>query len=233
MKLWIRVDVAIRSDPNVAELADRLGMRMAEAVGCCLLLWAGIAEHCPDGDISRLSNGALERMAGHERAEHKARQPFAEVFRELFTNDGMVRGWRDRQGKLLERAEKDRARKIHGVSTEKRRVSTPTERNGTEPTTKAIPGKPVSWPGEAAKVWKAVAPIPIPRLGKALKPVVDEYGWPDTKAGLLCYIELNAGKVRKVEWFVDDAVRWLELGKMPVIDPETRQLTARGKLAVA
>jgi hypothetical protein len=91
---------------------------------------------------------------------------------------------------------------------------------------------PTSWPADAALVWKAVAPIPIPRVGRELKTVVDEFGWPDTRLGLEAYIELNRGKPRKLSWFVDDSVRWIGIGKMPAIDPETREPTERGRLAL-
>lgn len=88
------------------------------------------------------------------------------------------------------------------------------------------------WPVEGAALWtEKVSPIEAPRFGKALKPVVLQYGWPDTRAALLTYIELNAGKARKAEWFAGDAVKWVRLSKMPPVDPVTRELTEKGRLA--
>ena len=231
MKLWIRLDVAIRSDPNVHELAERLNIPFAEAVGLCALVWAAIAEHRPNGDISGLSIVTLEHWAEYCPRRGKPAGAFGALFLELFASDGEASGWHGRQGALIDRADRERARKRRGKRAEVPQMLAPTERNGTEPTTKAIPAKAVSWPGEAAEVWRAVAPIPIPRLGKALKPVVDEYGWPDTKAALECYVSLNQGKTRKVEWFAGDAVRWLALSKMPCVDPITRELTEKGRMA--
>lgn len=145
MKLWIRIDAALRSDPNVAELASRLGIGIAEAAGCCVLTWCAIAEHCPDGDVSRLSPAALTAMSGYVKP--KGRPPlnvnrgefaFADVFLDLFVSDGRVKGWHDRQGKLIERAEKERARKFRGSGAENLGNSAPTERNGTEQQTSSV-----------------------------------------------------------------------------------------------
>jgi hypothetical protein len=44
----------------VAELAARLNLKKAEAVGLCTLVWAAIAEHRPSGDITGVGISALE-----------------------------------------------------------------------------------------------------------------------------------------------------------------------------
>lgn len=90
----------------------------------------------------------------------------------------------------------------------------------------------MSWPDEGAQLWSAkVAPIEPGRFGKAVKKVVLAYGWPLTRQALECYIELKEGRPRKAEWFADDAVTWVRLSKMPTVDPETRELTEKGRLA--
>ena len=132
MKLWIRIDVAIRSDPNVAELAVRLNITKAEAVGLCTLTWAGIAEHRPNGDLSGIGISALENWGGWEPRKGKPAGAFGAAFRELFLSGDAASGWRDRQGKLVERAEKDRARKSHGKAQDILGNSAVTERDGTE-----------------------------------------------------------------------------------------------------
>ncbi len=96
----------------------------------------------------------------------------------------------------------------------------------------AANGKRISWTVEGSELWgKSVGPIAPARFGKSLKPVVDKYGWPEAKAALECYIEMNEGKTRKVEWFADDFVRWDGLAKMPCVDPETSELTEKGRMA--
>lgn len=90
----------------------------------------------------------------------------------------------------------------------------------------------IAWSAEGAAIWQnQVGHISVGHFGKALKPVVEKYGWPDTRSALLTYIELNEGKTRKVEWMANDAVRWIDLAKMPCVDPETRELTEKGQLA--
>lgn len=138
MKLWIRIDVAIRSDPNVAELASRLGVTLAEAVGLCTLTWAAIAEHRPNGALHGIAIPALEKWAGWERRKGKPAGVFGRAFRELFISDNEASGWESRQGKLVDRAERDRLRKVEErrrKSTDKSGTSTATVRNGTEQTT--------------------------------------------------------------------------------------------------
>lgn len=113
------------------------------------------------------------------------------------------------------------------VETTKATTSAPSE-----PDVTGNNGQRLSWPQEGAALWtEKVSPIEAPRFGKALKPVVLQYGWPDTRAALLTYIELNQGKARKAEWFAGDAVKWVRLSKMPVVDPVTRELTEKGRMA--
>lgn len=93
------------------------------------------------------------------------------------------------------------------------------------------PERRIPWPVEGAGIWnEMVGPIEVGRFGKAMKPMVDKYGWTDSKKALLCYIELTEGRTRKVEWLVGDAVRWEALGNQEMTDG-TGVLTERGKLA--
>lgn len=93
-------------------------------------------------------------------------------------------------------------------------------------------GHPLSWTDEGAQLWsEKVAPIEPGRFGRAMKKVVTAYGWPLTRQALECYIEIKEGRPRKAEWFADDAVTWVRLSKMPTVDPVTRELTEKGRLA--
>jgi hypothetical protein len=134
LKLWIRLDAALPRDPEVRELAERIGVKKAEAIGLLACVWFAIAEHRPSGDVSDIAPATLEDWAEYEPRGKSKRGLFAAAFVDLFTRDGIARGWTDRQGKLIERMEKDRKRKqpateipqsFHGNSA-------PTERNGTE-----------------------------------------------------------------------------------------------------
>lgn len=89
----------------------------------------------------------------------------------------------------------------------------------------------LTWPVEGSQLWtEKVGPITPARFGHALKPVVDRSGWADTKVGLEAYIELQEGKARRVEWYANDSVRWIKLGKMPMVDPNTGAFTERGRI---
>lgn len=106
--------------------------------------------------------------------------------------------------------------------------------NGTRKRTPngAPPPASTGWPVEGAELWSnTVGPIDAPRFGRAVKKVVDRYGWPETKAALECYIELKEGSLRKAEYFAGEAVTWIRLGKMPLVDPNSGALTERGQMA--
>lgn len=140
MKLWIRIDVAIRSDPNVAELASRLNVTLAEAVGLCTLTWAAIGEHRPNADLSGIGIAALEKWGGWEPRKGKPAGAFGRAFKELFISGDEASGWHDRQGALIDRTEKETARKARNRLANVLRTSAVTERNVTEqqPTTQEI-----------------------------------------------------------------------------------------------
>lgn len=142
MKLWIRIDASLHRDPEVADLAARVGVKKAEAIGLLACVWGAMAEHRPSGNVSDISPATLEDWAEYEPRGKVKAGAFASAFLALFTDDGRVRGWKDRQGKLIERMEKDRIRK-HGNAPETTEDSTDipgnvhgdsavTERNATE-----------------------------------------------------------------------------------------------------
>lgn len=88
------------------------------------------------------------------------------------------------------------------------------------------------WPVEGAQIWsREVSPITEKQFGGMMKPVVDATGWPDTKAGMLCFIELKRDQPKDLSWYRKDANRYIRLAKMPVVDPVTRQLTEKGRMA--
>lgn len=114
MKLWIRVDAAFPRDPEMRELSKRIGVNKMEALGHIVAVWAAMAEHRPSGDLSDISDDTLEDWAQYAPKKKVNAGRFATAFRELFVKEGGARGWQDRQGKLVERAEKDRKRKASG-----------------------------------------------------------------------------------------------------------------------
>ncbi|MBK7907551.1 MAG: hypothetical protein IPJ78_13455 [Gemmatimonadetes bacterium] len=113
MQSWIRVNVGVPDEPKVIGLADTLTIEPELALGHVIATWCRIGEHAPDGDLSAISDLVLERWAGW-RGE---RGRYAAAFREAFVQEGRMPGWDRLQGKLIELAKKDRARK-EGASAE-------------------------------------------------------------------------------------------------------------------
>lgn len=132
MKLWIRVDANISSDPNVLALADRLSIPVSEAVGMCVLVWGKVAEHRPSGDLSGIPISTIEQWAAFSPRKGKPAGSFGRAFFDLFVSEGEASGWHERQGALIDRAERERTRKRRGKRAEIPGNSSPTERNGTE-----------------------------------------------------------------------------------------------------
>ena len=198
MKLWIRVDAATPRDPQIATLAEQLRVELPTALGHVLMLWGVMAEHAASGDLSAVGDATLERWAGWT----KRRGKFAPAFRALFVgDDGMLKGWVERQGALLTRMERDRQRwhakkaepaepppppredspeppqKLRGVSVEVlpslRADSASTERNGTVQRSKAFSAT-------SAEPQPAVADPapPKPRRAKPDRQPAERGGWP-------------------------------------------------------
>lgn len=121
---WIRVEADTTENDKVRAFADDLGISAETATGFLVRFWGNVAKHRPGGDVGPLSDGTLEDWALWRGRAGR----FAKSFRKRFVIAGEISGWADRQGKLIERAEKERLRKRRGKSAE---ISV--LRNGTEP----------------------------------------------------------------------------------------------------
>jgi hypothetical protein len=104
---WIRIAVAIGDDPDIHELADALGVRVAEAVGLVVGTLVRFPEHAPDGNLGPLRDTLIERWAGWEGDRGR----FAIELRRIFLNDeGKWEAWDKHNGKALQKLERDRER---------------------------------------------------------------------------------------------------------------------------
>ena len=114
---WIRVETNVAENDKVIALAEGCGISVESALGFLIRFWGRVAEHRPDGDLSHMSDSALERWAGWNGMP----MVFSETLRKLFVRNDILEGWIERQGKLAQRAAADRARKhprkFHGNST--------------------------------------------------------------------------------------------------------------------
>jgi hypothetical protein len=112
--LWIRVNARLADDPDVRAFArvlfptTPLWIAVAAACGLLVTLWGRVVDEQEDGNVADRDDDVLEEWA---KWRGKA-GAFATAFRSAFTHDdGLIRGWREYQGPLVARREKDRARK--------------------------------------------------------------------------------------------------------------------------
>lgn len=103
---WIRIAVGIADDPDVHTLAERLGCRVAEAVGLLVSLLTRFPEHAPGGDLTQIPASLVERWAGWEGQ----RGAFDVAFRDTFLTDGVWVAWDKHNGKALAKLIRDRER---------------------------------------------------------------------------------------------------------------------------
>ncbi|KKL67016.1 hypothetical protein LCGC14_2139210 [marine sediment metagenome] len=132
---WIRVETNVAENDKVIALAEGCGISVEAALGFLIRFWGRVAEHRTDGDLSHMSDSALERWAGWDGMP----TVFSSTLRKLFIRNDILEGWMERQGKLAQRAAKDRARKKLGTSAEPPRKK---RRYVTERSSPPTPPKP-------------------------------------------------------------------------------------------
>lgn len=192
--LWIRVEANAGDNDKVWAFGEALDIGEVTALGHLVKLWGAIAQHRPDGRIGDVPPRLLARWAGWTGDA----AVFAAAFAALFVCDGLLCGWEERQGKLIERRARDAERKrearsepapadipqdVRGLSADSpqrvRGESAPTERNGTgrhedqgQPPTSAPAAPPVgvepARPAAPGTVLALVRDDPPPPTGKAL-----------------------------------------------------------------
>lgn len=246
MTLWIRIDANIGENPNVWKLAGVRGLSANESVGLLVVLFGKVAEHCPHGNVSDVPDALLERWAGWT-GEPGA---FATSFRELFVSDGVVEGWEKRQGKLVERAEKERQRaaarraadstpKVRGQSANESAARNGTVRNEEKSSAAAAEDSPppavkrirpvrppAPWMGKMNAAWKAEYGGNLP-AGSAtlLAPVVFDVGEDEAANRLARYCEATAPEFASVRTF---ASKHGAFAPKLAVDPATGLMNAAG-----
>jgi hypothetical protein len=104
--LWIRVDASIGDNPKVWRLAELRGVSVEATVGHIVLLFGKVGEHAPTGELTSVPDSLVESWAKWKGEPGT----WAKDFRQLFVSDGVIEGWAERQGALIERAAKERQR---------------------------------------------------------------------------------------------------------------------------
>ena len=111
---WIRVATNLCESDRVLAVAGGCGISAEACVGFLVRWWGRIAEHRPDGDLTGMTDDALEVWAGWNGMP----SVFATQLRKVYMDKGIVVDWMDEQGKLAARAAADRRRKRRGSSAE-------------------------------------------------------------------------------------------------------------------
>ena len=109
---WIRIAVGIGRDPSIIGMARTLGVSTPLTTGCCVLVMAELPTVSRGGDLSGVSDDALECWAQWAGKRGK----FATAFRShLCTPEGVLRAWDKHNGSAIResdrRAEVMRARR--------------------------------------------------------------------------------------------------------------------------
>ena len=132
---WIRISVAIADDPRLHLLAERLSVRLAEAIGLVVALLTHFPEHAPKGDLSAVADSLLEKWATWEGRRGR----FATEFRATFLGEsGVWAAWEKHNGaaqrehvsnRLRAQARRDKSREQLDLTLNGTAKSTP---DGTE-----------------------------------------------------------------------------------------------------
>ncbi len=89
-------------------------------------------------------------------------------------------------------------------------------------TTKSLSGADApdkNWVASATDIFLAVGTFPHGRIGKALSPVVQQYGWPDVERGLRDYVAApKNGRHRTPEYFAQESGTWVVGAREPMAD---------------
>lgn len=110
---WIRVDSDFPENGKLGAFVNRLTTQerrvsLAEAAGHALFIWLWVGDHRWDGNLKDVPNETLE-SAAHWRGEPDV---LAAAFRDVFCDRyGRIKGWLERQGKLVEWKRKNTDRK--------------------------------------------------------------------------------------------------------------------------
>lgn len=109
---WIESHQAVGSHPKTKRLARRLGVSLPAAVGHLHYLWWWALDFAQDGDLSRFDAYDIKDATLWEGDEVTILEALVEAGFIDETAEGLfLHDWADYAGKLLERREKDRARK--------------------------------------------------------------------------------------------------------------------------
>lgn len=106
--MWIQVEDTVREHDKIFNLADKLGISDAHAVGLLVCLWTWVAVNAPDGDVTAFPSRAIAGAAKWDKAGSRSHSHFYEVLLETRLlekrEDGrvVVRNWDKRASMIMD-----------------------------------------------------------------------------------------------------------------------------------
>ena len=129
---WIRVDVNLMSHPKLRRLSTRLGCTKAQALGHVVSLWSWACKFSPHGKTDKFEPEEIADGAMWDGDPNLFANAMIEVG--LIDDDGMLHDWRQYNGVIIEKKERDRdrIRMIRNTSCDSRTTVRKCRGNGTD-----------------------------------------------------------------------------------------------------
>lgn len=143
---WIEVHQTLRDHRKLLQCADALNVEPVKLMGMLISLWLWALDNAPDGNLSGISEKTIARVMYYpeKKAASLVKTLVAENW--LEQKDGVlaIHDWSEYAGRLMERREKDRARKKSTAPKKKAEVhgnsaGIPPEIQGKSPEIPALP----------------------------------------------------------------------------------------------
>lgn len=137
---WIESNQEVGRHPKTRKLARRLGISLPAAVGHLHYLWWWALDFAQDGDLDKYDNDDIADAMCWDGDSDQLVEALVDVGYIDCNERGelVLHDWRDYAGKLLERREKDRARKNKPKETEAIPQEFQRNSNGTKKETDGI-----------------------------------------------------------------------------------------------
>lgn len=122
---WLKVDQTLRDHHKICDAADALQVDPAHMTGMMILFWLWAIDNAPSGQLGKVSAAAIARGAQYKGDPAE----FVEVLKNQHlldvSEDGVltIHDWEERAGQLIDRRQKDAARKAAERAAKKAEAS--------------------------------------------------------------------------------------------------------------
>lgn len=219
----------------VGRLVAHAHIRKESAIGYLAMFWGAVSQHCPGGDIAKVSDPQIEAWAEWDRKAGV----FAQFVRQLHSTSGVVNDYDEYSGALEDRRARDRRRKAAARAARKAQEEdeTPPHDNGGKsdrvppdvpPTSAGLPahdtrrydtsttkrtkgrGQAAPWMGPVRELHREFYPngrLPV-RTADTLRPLVDEHGIDAVLVDLRPYLAKTPAQYLSFPKFVSTFGTW-------------------------